>query len=134
MTLLVRHQIGSLTATMVDFVVMIACVTFAGLGPGVGAAIGAGSGGIVNFFAGRSWIFRAQSGSAGSVGGQALRYALVSVTSLLLNGIGEHVLAGILHLQYVAARVCVALVVSVTWNFPMQRRFVFRAAGTRVNA
>ena len=39
--------------------------------------------------------------------------------------LGEHLLAERLHVQYVLARFGVALAVSVLWNFPLQRAFVF---------
>ena len=122
---LLRHQVGSLAATAVDFLVMIACVSAFGLAPGAGTAVGAASGGVTNFILGRRWIFRALEGRASS---QALRYALVSAASLLLNAVGEHVLVTTTHLQFVVARVIVSLLVSVLWNFPMQRSFVFRTS------
>lgn len=119
---LVKHQLGSLFATAVDFSVMVVLVSFAGAPPAGGTAAGAACGGMANFVLGRRWIFRATHGHAGT---QAGRYALVSFTSLLLNTAGVQVLAGTLHIQYVAARAAVALCVSVLWNFPMQRTFVF---------
>jgi putative flippase GtrA len=124
----VRHQAGSIAATLVDFSVMIACVRFLGLTAVVGTVIGAASGAVTNFLLGRRWIFRAHEGHAGA---QAIRYALVSITSLGLNAVGEYILHDILHIQYVVARAFVAIAVSVSWNFTMQRAFVFRAETSR---
>ena len=56
---LLRHQAGSVIATIVDFSVMIALVSLAGAAPALGTAVGAASGGTVNFLLGRKWIFRA---------------------------------------------------------------------------
>lgn len=125
MRALLRHQAGAVVATAVDFSVMIGSVTLAGLSPASATALGAASGGIANFILGRRWIFRV---GHGGVGGQIGRYALVSLASMLLNTAGEHLLAGSAHVQYVFARIVVAVAVSVLWNFPMQRSFVFRAA------
>jgi putative flippase GtrA len=125
LTAFVRHQAGAIASTLVDFTVMIACVSLARLPPAAGTAIGAACGGVTNFFLGRRWIFQKKDEGAHH---QAARYALVSATSLILNTLGEHVLAGIEHVQYVIARMGVALAVSVLWNYPMQRSFVFRAA------
>jgi len=119
---LIRHQAGAAAATVVDFSVMVALVSCAGAPPAVGTAVGASCGAALNFALGRHWIFRALGGRSTH---QAARYALVSLTSLLLNTGGVQVLAGVLHVPYVAARVVVALCVSVVWNFPMQRGFVF---------
>jgi putative flippase GtrA len=109
-------------ATAVDFTVMISLVSGAGLDPAIATAISAACGGIVNFILGRRWVFRATHHKTAP---QAGRYFLVSLGSLILNACGVHVLASIFHVPYVAARVAVSLVVSVTWNFPMQRTFVF---------
>jgi hypothetical protein len=38
-----------------------------------------------------------------------------------------HAFAGHVHVSYVALRVAVSLAMSVLWNFPMQRTFVFGA-------
>jgi putative flippase GtrA len=120
---LVRHQAGSFIATVVDYSVMITLVSLGGALPAVGTAIGAASGGVANFVLGRRWIFRATHHRTAP---QAARYAMVSLGSLLLNTAGVHLLAAGFHVQYVAARVAVSLAVSILWNFPMQRTFVFR--------
>jgi putative flippase GtrA len=122
---LVRHQTGSVIATTVDFAVMIALVSLAGATPAAGTAMGAACGAVVNFTLGRRWVFRA---TQGRVAPQAGRYMVIAAGSLLLNTGGVHVLAGLLLLPYVAARVGVSLAVSLLWNFPMQRLFVFREA------
>jgi putative flippase GtrA len=111
LAVLLRHQAGSVAATIVDFAVMIALVSLVGAAPAVGTAVGAASGGIVNFTLGR-------------------RYALVSLGSLALNTCGVHVLAGVMHYPYVAARLAVSFAVSVLWNFPLQRGFVFGGRST----
>jgi putative flippase GtrA len=101
---------------------MIALVGGVGLLPAVGTAVGAALGALTSFALGRAWIFRAISEEPAR---QAQRYALVAIGSLLLNGAGEHVFATVLGFDYIAARVFVAIAVSLGWNFPMQRRFVF---------
>ena len=119
---LLRHQLGAVAATAVDYTVMIALVSGLGAAEALDTAIGAASGGVVNFTLGRRWIFRRSEASAAP---QARRYAMVSLGSLLLNTCGAHVLSGVLHYPYVAARLAVSFAVSLLWNFPMQRSFVF---------
>ena len=120
-----RHQMGAVAATITDYSVMIVLVSGLGVPPEVGTAAGATSGGVLNFVLGRRWIFRSTIAAAGA---QARRYAAVSLGSLILNTCGVHVLAGIMHYPYVAARLVVSFCVSVLWNFPMQRSFVFGGA------
>lgn len=120
-----RHQAASVVATAVDFGVMILAVSVLGLSPVSGTVLGAFSGALANFSLGRHWTFEATHAPAG---GQAVRYAVVSGASLALNALGEHVLAGILGVQYVVARALVAVTVSLAWNYPLQRFFVFGRA------
>ena len=103
---------------------MIALVAGLKLAPGLGAMSGAAVGGTINFMLGRHWIFRRQDDPASN---QALRYAGVSIVSLILNGAGEHLLASVWHVQFVLARVVVALLVALLWNYPVQRHFVFKS-------
>jgi putative flippase GtrA len=123
---LARHQVGAFVATVVDFAVMIACVSV-GLAPVSGTAIGAASGACTNFALGRHWIF--PSGARGRAAHQAARYALVSGGSLALNTLGEYLVQGRGHVQYVLARVLVSLVVGLAWNFPLHRFWVFDGPG-----
>jgi len=101
---------------------MVACVEGLGARPVPATVAGAACGAVTNFLLGRYWIYRRGEDAAR---GQAMRYALVSAASLAWNAAGEHLLADVLHVQYVLSRVITALVVSNAWNYPLQRFFVF---------
>jgi CDP-diacylglycerol--glycerol-3-phosphate 3-phosphatidyltransferase len=117
-----RHQVGSVVATLIDFAIMSALVSGLGMPPALATGIGAAAGGVTNFTLGRRWIFRASRAPAGM---QAWRYALVSLVSLSLNAAGEYVLHDRFGVQYLLARVIISICVSVCWNFPLQRTFVY---------
>ncbi len=119
----VRHQAGALFVTALDFTIMSLLVTQLGVSAALATAAGAAAGGVTNFVLGRKWIFAGAS-SAGAHQ-QALRYALVSGASLLLNAGGEYLLHDRLGIQFQVARVIIAALVSVAWNFPLHRHFVF---------
>ena len=121
-TLLSQHQLSSLVATGVDYVVMIAFVSLLGLSPIWGTIVGSFCGAITSFTLGRRWVFDARKGD---LGGQALRYAMVSGVSLGCNAGGEWLLLRI-GMNYIVARVVTSIVVGIGWNFPMHRHFVFR--------
>jgi putative flippase GtrA len=118
-----KHQAGALASTTVDFGVMIAVVQGVGLSPVTGTVAGAALGAGFNFTLGRRWIFR--TGDPARMRSQVLRYGIVSVASLLLNALGEFVVHDRLRVQYVAARLVVAVLVSVAWNYPLHRAWVF---------
>lgn len=117
-----RHHISSIVATGVDFGAMIASVELLRLSPVTGTVIGAAIGGVSNFFLGRHFTFRSRSKEVTS---QALRYALVSATSLGLNALGEYVFITLVPSRYVLGRILVAATVNNLWNYPIQRFFVF---------
>ncbi len=108
--------------TVVDFSTMILFVQLFRVPPVWATGIGAGVGAVTNFTLGRLWIFEARKNRAA---GQAARYAAVSGASLLLNMLGEWLVHDVAHLEYVIARAIVALCVSVGWNYPMHKNFVF---------
>ncbi len=120
-----RHQAGALASAALDFGVMIALVQSFGVSPVASTAAGASAGAIFNFALGRRWIFQSK-GRAG-MGSQAIRYSVVSLASLLLNTFGEFVVHDLLRVQYVAARLIVAVLVSLAWNYPLHRAWVFAA-------
>lgn len=119
-----KHQLGSVVSTAVDFATMIGCVELLRLGAVLATAAGATCGGVTNFVLGRRWIFQARSAAALP---QAARYAFVSAASAGWNALGEYLLHDLAKAEYVLARCIVATVVSLAWNFPMQRHFVFQS-------
>jgi putative flippase GtrA len=120
--LFLRHQLGGAIASVFDFGLMSAGVELLGLRPSIATALGAWAGAIVNFVFARHVVFRAQAGIAWH---QALRYGVVAIASLVFNAALEWLLAEHFHVQYFVARLVVSGVVSIVWNFPMQRYFVF---------
>jgi putative flippase GtrA len=121
---LLRHQVGSVIATIIDFLTMIAWVELGHGSPVAGTALGASCGAATNFLLGRRWIFKVEGPSAFR---QALRYALVAAGSLALNSLGQELLLRHLGMtSYVLTRAGVAVTVAMSWNYPLHRFFVFR--------
>jgi putative flippase GtrA len=105
---------------------MITLVERLGLSPVAGTLVGASLGAITNFVLGRVWVFPRHSGHWAA---QGSRYAVVAGASAGWNALGEHLMHDVVGMEYVLARVLVAIAVSLLWNFPMQRRFVFHDGG-----
>jgi len=117
-----RHNIASLSATAVDYGVMITLVEAARLSAVAATAVGAFCGAVTNFTLGRVFTYKVTDAP---VLGHAFRYILVSGAGLGLNAAGEYLFAIVLGVQYLAARVITSIIVSTGWNYPLQRSFVF---------
>ena len=124
-----RAWIASAAATLVDYGAFIVLVEGFAIFNGTATAIGAFGGAITNFTINKLWTFRTHQ-TPMSV--EVPRYAAISLTSLLFNTAGVVLLADGLKWNPVVARILVGLIVSVAWNMPLHRWFVFRGnAGKR---
>jgi putative flippase GtrA len=117
-----RSQIASLTATVVDFTTLIFLVEIGRLWYVAATAIGAFLGAVVNFMLGRHWSFVADHDA---VRGQAIRYAVVSAVSLVLNSLGVYLLTDYLKIHYAVSKALTAFLIGILFNFPLHRWFVF---------
>lgn len=118
-----KAQLSSLIATAVDFTVSILLVEIFGLDYlAVSVAAGAVFGAITNFIINRYWTFEAKEKR---VAKQSLRYLLVWAGSLLLNVSGTYSLNHFFNLQYVLAKISVAVIVGLTFNYILQKKYVF---------
>jgi putative flippase GtrA len=117
-----RHQLAGLAAGVVDYGTFVVLVELVHLWPEAATPVGALLGAVTNFTLSRHVVFR---GSGGAVQGQMARYALVSFGSLLLNTLGVFLLFRLAGLNPIVARLGTAVAVSLAWNFPLHRNFVF---------
>lgn len=115
-------QASASVASAVDVLVMEGIIF---LGGPYGWAILAGhlAGGASDFSAKRHLIFRTANHS---LHGQAARYALTWVTSLLLNLLLARLLVEGLGLSAALGVLVAAVAVGLAWNYPMHRLYVFR--------
>ncbi len=119
---LVRHQAGAIFATLLDFAIGGLLVR-AGLDPAPATFVGAAVGACCNFLIARRYVFR---GERRQVGRQVLRYSLVAAGSALANALLVHALGRLF--PFTLARPVAAVIVSLAWNYPLHRSFVFGEA------
>lgn len=135
-TTFLRSSVSSQIASWIDMGVGFVFFAFVHLMPWLSTAIGAVCGGIVNCIINYRFTFHATDIPAKAVG---VKYAMVWLGSLLLNVYGTQAVYELLgHLTfledmgfkpngyYAAARLSVSLIVSILWNFLMQKNFVYR--------
>lgn len=117
-----KANLASLIASFFDYLITILAVQFFGMNVVLASFIGNVSGGALNFTLGRVWVFTAR-GSSGYV--QARRYFLVWVGNLLLNSCGMYLFEKT-GLYYVIAKIITSLAVAFGYNYPLQKRYVFK--------
>ncbi len=128
----ISSQISSWTDMIVSFCMYAWVIGIAWLA----TAIGAVCGGIVNCIVGYKFTYHASGVSKRAV---FVKFVMVWFGSLVLNSLGTEFLTKLLSgwswLEslgfrpdgyFAAARLTVSLLVSILWNFLLQRAFVFR--------
>lgn len=123
-----KAQLASIAATCVDFGLLLVLVECGKLWYVPATALGALAGAVTNFSINRYWSFEA---AASRWEGQALRYALVSGGSLLLNTAGVFAMTEGLGAPYLASKVVSALLIGWLFNYPLHRGFVFSSTSSQ---
>jgi putative flippase GtrA len=117
-----KAQASSLAATAVDFTLALVLVHF-GMWYVMANIAGNVAGGATNFYVNRLWVFEKANQA---VVFQATKYILVWGGNMLLNAVGVWTLVNYEILPYVYAKITVALIIGFTYNYIIQKRFVFK--------
>ena len=118
-----RAQVANLITSAVDYGTLFTLTEVFKVYYVHSRAISAIMGAITNFTLGRYWSFKAADKKSGP---QLFRYAIVSAGSLFLNVWGLYIITEKFHIKYGYSAVATSLLVSVFYNFPLQRIFVFK--------
>ena len=123
MKVFIKSQVSSFLSTVVDFGVTILLKEVAGWWYLAGTAAGTLAGGMTNFEIGRHWVYK-----AGMVPPlkQAWRYLLVWSGSMLLNVGSVFLLTSVARFHYLISKIIVSVVVSILFNYVLQKKFVYR--------
>lgn len=134
----IRSAGASQAASWIDLGTAFILFAFAHFAPWISTAIGAFVGGVINCILNYRFTFHARSCPWKAV---IVKYALVWLGSLLLNSGGTELLYyGLIHWPWLeevgfkpdgyfaAARLIVSGVVSLGWNFLLQRNFVYHTS------
>ncbi len=119
----VRSQVAAFLGTAVDYLITLGLTEIAGLWYIYSNIVGATLGAVTNFLLGRYWAFMAEEGRITS---QVIRYGMVSGGSLALNTLGLYLLTEFGSLNYILSKIIVGVSIAVTYNYLMQKFFVFR--------
>jgi putative flippase GtrA len=118
-----KAQIASFVASVADYLITIVCVELFGFWYVVGSSTGTILGGATNFSLGRHWVFR---GGEQERRIQLFRYFVVWLGYWLLATVGVYLLTHWSGFNYLISKITVTLFLAIAYNYPLQKRFVFR--------
>ena len=118
-----KAQISAYAASIIDFAVSIFMAEVLGIWYLYSTFIGALSGGVFNCVVNYRWVFDAIGLKKKYV---ALKYFMVWTGSILLNTAGTYLLTELSKSHFVYAKMVVAVLVGILWNYTMQKHFVYR--------
>ena len=117
-----RSALTSLFTTGLDFLTLVTAVELFGVNYVLATWLGTVVGSLSNFAINRSWAFR---GSALKLRWQLVRFLLVQVGASALHTVGVWLLVRFAGVPYMAAKLVVATLVAVGWNYPLNHAVVF---------
>jgi len=124
-----RAQFAAFVGTLIDYSIFFILKDLVGVWYIYANIVGASAGAISNFLLGRYWAFNVQNEV---VSKQASKYFLVSLGSLLLNTSGIYMLTEWLQLDPFVSKIIVGILVAFSFNFLLQKHFVFKKSSTPV--
>jgi putative flippase GtrA len=119
----IKANISSLIASGCDFLITIIVKELFGADPFFASVTGTISGGIINFIIGRYWVFKAHNFN---VYQQSRKYFIIWSGNLLLNSLGVYVLLHYAGFNYIPAKLITSIAVAVGYNYPLQKKYVFK--------
>jgi putative flippase GtrA len=117
-----KAQASSLVASATDFGVTIFAVNLFGWWYLAASITGTVTGGAVNFYVNRKWVFESESTA---IKWQILKYILVWAGNLIIVTGGVFILTHFFNLNYVLAKVLSSVLTGISYNYIMQKQFIF---------
>ncbi len=118
-----RAQLSAFIGGLSDFGIYTFCYTVLKFTAPFSNVISGSLGAIVNFTINRYWSF---GNTEKSIGSQLWKFIIVVVGSITLKSLGIHVLVDIWQLHFLLSKLIVEIIVSLGFNYTLQRFWVFK--------
>jgi hypothetical protein len=122
--LFIRVQIASILGSAADYLVTVFMASLLNIYYLLSNFTGNICGGTVQFLLCRKWAFHAEEGK---LNWQIVRFVLVFSGNIALSAAGVFLFTNYGHLHYVLSKTIVSILLGVTYNYILQKRFVFPA-------
>ncbi|SMC47995.1 GtrA family protein [Pedobacter africanus] len=126
-----KAQVSAFTGGLLDYGVMIFCTELLHIHYTISIAIGGIIGAVLNFSVNRYWTFNANQANHSPVGFQLVKFIFVVAGSIALKSSGTWLVTNGLHIDYKISRIMVDIIVSLGFNYVLQKYWVFRKQPTK---
>lgn len=121
-----KAQLSAFSGGMLDYLVMVFCTEVLHIHYTISIAIGGIIGAVLNFSVNRYWTFNRNNASTSPVGMQLVKFIFVVAGSIALKSSGTYLFTNWLKLDYKITRIIVDIIVSLSFNYVLQKCWVFR--------
>jgi len=122
-----KAQVSAFIGGVTDYVIMIFFTEVFHVHYTISIVIGGIIGAFVNFKLNNKWTFYSQNTPyKNSLNKQLIRFILVVINSIFLKSSGTYLITTYLKIDYKISRLLVDLVVSIGFNYTLQRYWVFK--------
>jgi putative flippase GtrA len=122
-----KAQLSAFIGGLVDYLIMIFITEVFGIHYTISIGISGIIGAIVNFSLNRRWSFQAKNiRYRHSHTIQISRFILVVINSIVLKSAGTFLFTTWLNIDYKISRIMTEIIVSLLFNYTLQRHWVFR--------
>lgn len=127
-----KSQASAFIGGMVDYGLMVFTTEMFHIHYLIGIVIGGVIGALVNFTLNKLWAFKEKDLKyTNSLKNQLFKFTITVLNSIMLKSMGTYILTSRLGLDYKISKLVVDLVVSVLFNYTLQKEWVFRKENIR---
>ncbi|MDR0558738.1 MAG: GtrA family protein [Prevotellaceae bacterium] len=122
-----KAQFSAFAGGMFDYAIMLLLTEYAGIHYTISIAAACMFGAAVNFSLNKRWAFlRKNVKYRFSFSQQLLRFIFVLVSSIALKTAGTYIFVTLANVDYRICRVIVDIIVSLCYNYVLQRYWIFK--------
>ena len=118
-----KAQASALVGGLTDYFIMIAFTELLQIHYTISIILSGIIGAVINFSLNRYWTYES---TEGCIKKQIGRFALVVAGSILLKSFGTFLFTTLLSIDYKISRIITDIIVSIGYNFMLQKYWVFR--------
>ncbi|MGC9151201.1 MAG: GtrA family protein [Microbacter sp.] len=124
-----KAQISAMIGGVSDYFIMVFFTQVFHVHYTISIAIGGVIGAVINFSINKTWTFMSKRFPyKNSFRVQMLKFIVVVINSIVLKSSGTYFITTYLHLDYRISRIIVDLIVSIAFNYNLQKYWVFKQA------